>query len=230
MEPCVVKVFANESWIHLGDEPNQPKSLMEKLKGRSLSSLPRLAMAKFHKNLNNMRAGADLQNAYGLTDFRTLKYSTGDLLPFEDESFDFIYSDHLFEHLFLDEAVALFTECKRVMRPGAVIRTCVPDAELKTHEKPEFAGFPDPKMSFTDPAKHKTRWTVYSLSEILRLVGFITTPLIYYTKTGEFIEQAPSPSCYPDNPDMECTTRMDYVARRMSLIVDGQKRVDSAGQ
>ena len=116
------------------------------------------------------------------------------------------------------------------MRPGAVIRTCVPDAELKTHEKPEFAGFPDPKMSFTDPAKHKTRWTVYSLSEILRLVGFITTPLIYYTKTGEFIEQAPSPSCYPDNPDMECTTRMDYVARRMSLIVDGQKRVDSAGQ
>jgi len=115
-------------------------------------------------------------------------------------------------------------ECMRIMRPGAVIRTCVPDADLRTYLKPEPVGFPGPKTSFTDPTKHKTRWSVYSLSAILELIGFLPVPLVYCTKTGEFIEQNPTASAYPGNPDVESVARMDYVSRRRcSLIVDGQK-------
>jgi hypothetical protein len=90
--------------------------------------------------------------------------------------------------------------------------------------KPEPVGFPDSKMSFTNCAKHKTRWPVYSLSAILELIGFLPVPLVYCTKTGELIDQNPAASAYPGNPDVEIVDRMDYVSRRSSsLIVDGQK-------
>lgn len=223
MDPKIVSFFANRSWVHLGDESPKPTPLLNKLRGKSLELIRRQALDKLKKIWRNKRAGETLSHAYDLTDFRVFHYSFGDPLPFADESFDFIYSEHFFEHLFLDEAVALFAECLRVMRPSAVIRTCVPDAELKTYEKPEFAGFPDPKMSFTDPMKHKTRWTVYSLSTILQLIGFVPTPLTYCTKDRQFIQRTPDTSSYPGNPDVEMVTRIDYIERRRSLIVDGQK-------
>ncbi len=223
VDPRIVEIFADKSWVHLGDRAAHPKPLLEKLKGKSPGFLCRIAIDKM-KKLERRRSSTPLSaDPYSLTDFRPFEYSAGDSLPFASESFDFVYSEHFFEHLFLDEAVALLKECERVMRPGAVIRTCVPDAELKTHEKPEFAGFPDRKMSFTHPLKHKNRWTVYSLTEILRLIGFHPTPLTYYTKTGEFVTDDPQTANYPGNPDQWATQTMDYVARRNSLIVDGQK-------
>jgi hypothetical protein len=78
-------------------------------------------------------------------------------------------------------------------------------------------------MPFTNPTKHKTRWTVYSLSTVLDLIGFLPVPLVYCTRTGEFIDREPTASSYPGSPDLEPATRMDYISRRKSLIVDGQK-------
>jgi SAM-dependent methyltransferase len=50
-------------------------------------------------------------------------------LPFEDASVDFIYSSHLLEHLYRNEALRLMREARRVLKPGGVVRTCVPDLE-----------------------------------------------------------------------------------------------------
>jgi len=224
MDPTIVHVFADPSWIHLGDRSSQPISLLNKLKGKSLRFLIDIAFSKLGKMRRNRKSGEVLSGAYELTEFRSFTYASGDALPFADESFDFIYSEHFFEHLFLDEAASLFRECMRIMRPGAVIRTCVPDPDLRTYMKPEPIGFPDPKMPFTDPTKHKTRWTVYSLSTILQLCGFLPVPLVYCTKTGAFIDRSPTASNYPGNPDVVAVASMDYVSRRhCSLIVDGQK-------
>jgi predicted SAM-dependent methyltransferase len=224
MDPKIVHIFADRSWIHLGDRSSQKSPFQKKIKGKSLIFLIRTALSKITKVWRKLQAGEQLSGAYELTDFRPFTYSAGDTLPFPDESIDFIYSEHFFEHLFLDESVSLLKECMRIMRPGAVIRTCVPDADLRTYLKPEPVGFPDPKMSFTDPTKHKTRWSVYSLSAVLELIGFLPVPLVYCAKDGEFIDQNPTVSAYPGNPDAEIVTRMDYISRRnCSLIVDGQK-------
>jgi SAM-dependent methyltransferase len=48
-------------------------------------------------------------------------------LPFEENSVSVIYGAHVLEHLYLADAQRLLGECKRVLRPGGVIRLVVPD-------------------------------------------------------------------------------------------------------
>lgn len=50
-------------------------------------------------------------------------------LPFSDNSIDYIYSSHLLEHLFKDDATKLMKEAYRVLKKGGVIRIAVPDLE-----------------------------------------------------------------------------------------------------
>ncbi|WP_413432513.1 class I SAM-dependent methyltransferase [Crateriforma spongiae] len=55
-------------------------------------------------------------------------------LPFSDDSFDGIYSSHVLEHLTPASADAMLAECRRVLRPGGVLRIVVPDLEGITRE------------------------------------------------------------------------------------------------
>jgi SAM-dependent methyltransferase len=48
-------------------------------------------------------------------------------LLFEPSSVDFVYSSHVVEHLTRDEGRALLREIHRILRPGGVVRTLVPD-------------------------------------------------------------------------------------------------------
>jgi SAM-dependent methyltransferase len=48
-------------------------------------------------------------------------------LPFASASIDYIYSSHLLEHLFRDDALRLLREMHRVLKAGGWARICVPD-------------------------------------------------------------------------------------------------------
>jgi SAM-dependent methyltransferase len=48
-------------------------------------------------------------------------------LPWADESVAEIYSSHTLEHLSRSDGRRLLTECRRVLRPGGVLRILVPD-------------------------------------------------------------------------------------------------------
>jgi ADP-heptose:LPS heptosyltransferase/SAM-dependent methyltransferase len=50
-------------------------------------------------------------------------------LPFPDGHADFIYAEHVVEHVDYLKALAFFAECRRVMKPGGVIRIAVPSLE-----------------------------------------------------------------------------------------------------
>jgi SAM-dependent methyltransferase len=50
-------------------------------------------------------------------------------IPFPDGHFDAVYHAHLLEHLAPAEAARLLAECRRVLRPGGVLRVVVPDLE-----------------------------------------------------------------------------------------------------
>jgi SAM-dependent methyltransferase len=50
-------------------------------------------------------------------------------LPFADGSADAVYHSHVLEHLERGQAAAFLAECRRVLKPGGVLRIAVPDLE-----------------------------------------------------------------------------------------------------
>ncbi len=61
--------------------------------------------------------------------YKFMQLDVRQLLPFNDNSVDLIFSSHMLEHLTKDEGFFFLRECRRIMKPGAVMRIAVPDAE-----------------------------------------------------------------------------------------------------
>lgn len=50
-------------------------------------------------------------------------------LPFDDNSIDFIFNEHFFEHLTVEEAQPIMKDFERVLKPGGAMRIAMPDLE-----------------------------------------------------------------------------------------------------
>ena len=50
-------------------------------------------------------------------------------IPFEDNSVDYIFNEHFLEHLSAKEGLEFLKECRRVLKPGGVLRISMPDLE-----------------------------------------------------------------------------------------------------
>jgi predicted SAM-dependent methyltransferase len=60
---------------------------------------------------------------------RTIYIDATKKLPFKDNSFDFVYCEHMIEHISYDQASRMLEECNRVMKKGAKIRISTPDLD-----------------------------------------------------------------------------------------------------
>jgi predicted SAM-dependent methyltransferase len=50
--------------------------------------------------------------------------------PFCDDTFNAIYSEHTLEHIPTDQVPQLLAECRRVLRPGGLLRLTIPDLDI----------------------------------------------------------------------------------------------------
>ncbi|MCB1236110.1 MAG: class I SAM-dependent methyltransferase [Verrucomicrobiae bacterium] len=221
-----LKRLIDPSWVHLGDTPE--------VGGRHARLRLKDALVARLRPLKYRLRGIEVPDLDAIrrrTEFRPFYYQIGDRLDFEDDAFGFVLSEHFFEHLFLDEAAALFAECHRVLRPGGVLRVSVPDADLRSYEAPEPVGYPSAREKWHEPDKHKTRWSVYSLTYVLRQVGFDARPVAWCDKFGKrhFSPPEPNAAAYRGvaDPafvfDLSCLKRGDR-----SLVVDAVKPVGGA--
>jgi SAM-dependent methyltransferase len=118
--------------------------------------------------------------AYRSGAFRSLRYL--DLtrrFPFPDASLDAIYGSHVFEHLHTDVAEHCLRECRRVLRPGGILRIAVPDLDnMVAHYDPDdpdaflwgiYQGGGSDDMG---TARHWWHYNARSLAALLRAVGF----------------------------------------------------------
>ncbi|WP_168441934.1 class I SAM-dependent methyltransferase [Pontiella desulfatans] len=236
LEAQALDTFLDKSWIHLG-EPCQGSGsdqkgglawemVVARLYALSLAELNEIIKRRFARRGAERRPhGFSRKALYEKTNFSEFYFEKGGRLPFDDETVDFIFSEHFFEHLFLDEAVDLFRECHRVLKPNGLIRTCVPDADLRTYEPVESVGYPNQCLPYSHPDKHKSRWSVYSLCEALEHAGFATYPLRYCDRHGQYIKSNPedNQAFYKDCPEEELAFSTTYIQRIDSLIVDGIK-------
>lgn len=119
----------------------------------------------------------------------------GEPFPLPDASINYIFSEHLFEHLPFPQAVNMLKECHRVLKPHGVIRIATPDLRflLDLYQHPErpinkrfiewsarggSGGGVFPESSVYVISKYHTAWghkIIYdaeSLSELLLENGF----------------------------------------------------------
>ena len=61
------------------------------------------------------------------THWRTARLDATRQLPFADATFEFVFSEHMIEHVPLDAARRMLAESFRVLRPGGWIRIATPD-------------------------------------------------------------------------------------------------------
>jgi len=81
-----------------------------------------------------------LNSDISLKDSRTGIYmDAGKPFPLPDGSFDYIYSEHLFEHLTYQQAQNMLKESYRVLKPGGIIRIATPDLQflMRLYQEPE---------------------------------------------------------------------------------------------
>jgi SAM-dependent methyltransferase len=51
-------------------------------------------------------------------------------IPYDNDSFDFVYHSHVLEHFSKNDGEKLIQECFRVLKPGGILRVAVPDLEM----------------------------------------------------------------------------------------------------
>jgi predicted SAM-dependent methyltransferase len=91
--------------------------------------------------------------------------------PLADASFDFVFSEHMLEHLPYAEGVACLRECFRVLRPDGRIRIATPSLE-------RLVRLYDPELS--DVQRRYIRWAVQSFvpESTAPLAGFVVNNFI----------------------------------------------------
>ena len=75
-------------------------------------------------------------------------------LPFADQSWDLIYSEHMLEHIHVDKVRRLLTEIYRVLKPEGVFRVTVPDLEIHARN------YVEKNDKYFEPiiSKYMSRW------------------------------------------------------------------------
>lgn len=111
-------------------------------------------------------------------------------LPFDNNSVESIFLEHVIEHVLPAQAYDFFLEAKRVLKPRGVLRLSFPDilriAEKTTSEYREFVhhyGWGDGKPGCEIHAiianhGHQSIWTADTMIVVLRAVGFEASQVI----------------------------------------------------
>jgi predicted SAM-dependent methyltransferase len=98
-------------------------------------------------------------------------------VPFSDQTIDFVYSSHVLEHFYRDEAERFLRDTHRAMRSGGRLRICVPDLELairlfnsgETEQALEFF-FASSQEGYY--STHRYLYDFILLKQLLERVGF----------------------------------------------------------
>ena len=106
-----------------------------------------------------------------------------------DNYWDGMFTEHVIEHLSYAEAVVVFRESLRTLRPGAWLRISVPDlaryVDFYKHKlaTEEFHPFPHRALALsflTQMHSHKSVWDADLMSRILSELGFVDISVVSF--------------------------------------------------
>lgn len=99
--------------------------------------------------------------------------------PFPDNAFRYVFSSHMLEHLYPDEAEFCLREIRRVLRPGGLVRTVIPDLDQivaaydpRNPEATLESLFQGDSRRTHERARHWWHYNETSLRALLGRIGF----------------------------------------------------------
>jgi len=110
--------------------------------------------------------------------FRSLTYmNVCQRFPFPDSTFDFVYTSHLLEHLYPDDALQCLKEIFRVLNNGGGIRIAVPDLDelVRNYNALESDSFLEvffEGRQKSDKNRHHWHYNFTNLAAALQHAGF----------------------------------------------------------
>lgn len=101
-------------------------------------------------------------------------------LPFSGAAIDFVFAEHVIEHVTHREAWNFLAECYRILKPGGVLRIAIPDVErIWSHFTPEYGAAVksgctrhDAVLAAVFNHGHQAAWTEGLLVTAMESVGF----------------------------------------------------------
>ena len=181
--------YAPEGWVNIDKSPSV-----------LLSPLPRVRKALLAARILNPEQAEGLPRGIVHADV-----TKG--IPAPDGTADYAYSEHMIEHLSRWQGLAFIRECRRVLKPGGVLRLATPDLAKLTENyqartSPHLGEQPTPADAFCadygayhdipsnyarrlirrlfSGAPHQWLYDYESLSLLLREGGFTTTERCSY--------------------------------------------------
>jgi ubiquinone/menaquinone biosynthesis C-methylase UbiE len=110
--------------------------------------------------------------------FRAIRYmNVTKKFPFADNTFEYVYSSHMLEHLFPQQADTCLREIYRVLKKGGILRISLPDLDRIVHaynpQQPEefLEDMYETKQKHTKN-QHHWHYNVISLTHKLESIGF----------------------------------------------------------
>jgi predicted SAM-dependent methyltransferase len=104
---------------------------------------------------------------------------------FSNNSIDAILSEHVWEHLTIEEGITAANNCYKYLKPGAYLRIAVPDGY---HPDENYITQVKVGGSGEGADDHKMLYTYKSLSSLLEQTGFKVSLLEYFDEHGKFHE------------------------------------------
>lgn len=97
--------------------------------------------------------------------------NAGAKFPIESDSFDFVYSEHLFEHLKVEQQINMLSESYRILKKGGILRIATPNIDFL------FDIFAKPTSS---ESKHYVDWAVKNIPHLKSVKNLVVNDQEHY--------------------------------------------------
>jgi predicted SAM-dependent methyltransferase len=159
--------------------------------------------------------------------------------PFSDNSVDFIFHEHVIEHLPFHKGLFMLSECFRILKPGGRIRVATPDIQVfietyGSNASPDHQRFASEYVRFNsgvwsaDLAHVRNNHSVFSINHALRAWGheflYDFSTLKEVAETAGFVDitrEKPQISSEENLSNLEY--RKEFVGIFDALIIEGRK-------
>lgn len=136
LKQCATLVGAAQDGRRILHGVRQPLALWNSIKGR-LFRRRRTVSYLGHARVRKLQIGAGPNRLDGwlCSDIDpqlegAVYLDARERFPFEDGVFDYVYSEHMIEHLAWRDGLAMLGECRRILKPGGTLRVATPDLKV----------------------------------------------------------------------------------------------------